>query len=262
VSSSQHAELVDKINQLNILRESNATLRSDSEANRKRAERFQSQLLRLKTEHEPIKLELVTVKAELEERQRQNEQFQSDIEQLKERFASVSRHTQLDLVFLPKLLLLKHDRVDPDQLAEVIAAKEAAEAKCEERFNVAKSWKERYDNLVQKSREELTKRNTKISQLEAQNTQAAETSQTTTTELEQLRNELAKVETEGGSNDSRTKALEEAKATLEASVVELTAKVAALEAGAATVVPMSIEPTAEQQTQLVSNSAAVLANVY
>lgn len=82
---------MDKINQLNILRESNATLRSESEANRKRAERFQSQLLRLKTEQEPLKLELATVKAELEERQRQNEQFQSDIEQLKERFASVGR---------------------------------------------------------------------------------------------------------------------------------------------------------------------------
>ncbi|KAG8753074.1 hypothetical protein FRC12_011679, partial [Ceratobasidium sp. 428] len=63
VSSTQHAELVDKINQLNILRESNSTLRAESEANRKRAERFQSQLLRLKTEQEPIKLELATVKA-------------------------------------------------------------------------------------------------------------------------------------------------------------------------------------------------------
>lgn len=94
VSSSQHAELVDKINQLNILRESNATLRAELEVNRKKAERFQSQLLRLKTEHEPIKLELVTAKAELEERQRQNEQFQNDIEQLKERFASVSSQQQ------------------------------------------------------------------------------------------------------------------------------------------------------------------------
>lgn len=96
---------MDKINQLNILRESNATLRSDAEANRKRAERFQSQLLRLKTEHEPIKLELVTAKAELEERQRQNEQFQSDIEQLKERFASVSLHDLKHLTSLPNNLL-------------------------------------------------------------------------------------------------------------------------------------------------------------
>ncbi|KAG9124547.1 hypothetical protein FRC07_011170 [Ceratobasidium sp. 392] len=231
VSSTQHAELVDKINQLNILRESNATLRADSEANRKRAERFQSQLLRLKTEQEPIKLELATVKAELEERQRQNEQFQSDIEQLKERFAS-------------------HDRVDPGQLTEAVAAKEAAEAESEKLRGAAKTWKERYDNFTARSREELTKRNTQIAQLEAEKNQVAETSRTTMAELEQLRNDLAKVKAEGGSNDSQIRALEEAKAALEISVRELTAKVTALEASAAAVVPTPTESSTDQQTQL------------
>ncbi|KAG8699107.1 hypothetical protein FRC09_006835, partial [Ceratobasidium sp. 395] len=173
VSSTQHAELVDKINQLNILRESNSTLRAESEANRKRAERFQSQLLRLKTEQEPIKLELATVKAELEERQRQSEQFQSDIEQLKERFAS-------------------HDRIDPGQLSETVAAKEAAEAESEKLRGAAKSWKERYDNFTARSREELIKRNTQIAQLEAEKNQVAETSRVTAAELEQLKNDLAK----------------------------------------------------------------------
>ncbi|KAG8695440.1 hypothetical protein FRC08_007832 [Ceratobasidium sp. 394] len=230
VSSTQHAELVDKINQLNILRESNATLRADSEANRKRAERFQSQLLRLKTEQEPVKLELATVKAELEERQRQNEQFQSDIEQLKERFAS-------------------HDRVDPGQLTEAIAAKEAAEAESEKLRGAAKSWKERYDNFTTRSREELTKRNNQIAQLEAEKSQVAESSRTTMAELEQLRNELAKIKADGGNNDSQIKALEDAKAALELSVVELSVKVATLEAGAATFTPTEL--TSEQQTQLV-----------
>ncbi|KAG9102295.1 hypothetical protein FRC06_002140 [Ceratobasidium sp. 370] len=232
VSSTQHAELVDKINQLNILRESNATLRADSEANRKRAERLQGQLLRLKTEQEPLKLELATVRAELEERQRQNEQFQSDIEQLKERFAS-------------------HDRVDPGQLAEAIAAKEAAEAESEKLRGAAKSWKEHYSNLTTRSREELTKRNNQIAQLEAEKNQVAESSRTTTTELEQLKNELAKIKTDGGSNDSQIKALEEAKAALETSVAELTAKVAILEAGAVAMTSTSTESTTEQQTQLV-----------
>ncbi|QRW15125.1 Nucleoprotein TPR [Ceratobasidium sp. AG-Ba] len=230
VSSTQHAELVDKINQLNILRESNATLRSESEANRKRAERFQSQLLRLKTEQEPLKLELATVKAELEERQRQNEQFQSDIEQLKERFAS-------------------HDRIDPGQLNEAVAAKEAAEAESEKLRGAAKSWKERYDNLTARSREEFTKRNNQIAQLEAEKNQVTETSRTTTIELEQLKNELAKIKADG-SNDAQIKVLEESKAALEASVAELTAKVAALEATAKTGISTSIEPTSEQQTQI------------
>jgi nucleoprotein TPR len=36
-SEAQHAELIEKINQLNILRESNATLRSDCETHAKRS---------------------------------------------------------------------------------------------------------------------------------------------------------------------------------------------------------------------------------
>ena len=35
-TDAQHAELVEKIQQLNLLRESNATLRADSEAHAKR----------------------------------------------------------------------------------------------------------------------------------------------------------------------------------------------------------------------------------
>ncbi|CAE6443155.1 unnamed protein product [Rhizoctonia solani] len=244
VSSTQHAELVDKINQLNILRESNATLRSDSEANRKKAERLQSQLLRLKTEFEPIKLELVTAKAELEERQRQNEQFQKDIEQLKERFAS-------------------HDRIDPDQLNEAIAAKQAAEAKVAEQTseveklrNAARGWKERYENFSLKTREELTKRNNQIAQLETEKNEVVESARTTTTELEQLKTELAKIQAGSGtgSNDAQVKALEKTKAVLQASVDELAAKVATLEASAAAA-PVSAESGSEQQVQIASLQA-------
>ncbi|KAJ1309970.1 hypothetical protein OPQ81_006728 [Rhizoctonia solani] len=244
VSSTQHAELVDKINQLNILRESNATLRSDSEANRKKAERLQSQLLRLKTEFEPVKLELVTVKAELDERQRQNEQFQKDIEQLKERFAS-------------------HDRVDPEQLGEVVAAKEAAEAKVAEQAteveklrNAARGWKERYENFSVKTREELTKRNNQIAQLETEKNEVIESARVTTTELEQLKAELAQVQASGGNSDSQVKALEKTKAALQASVEELTAKVAALEA-TTMATSTSAEKASEEQVQIATLQADI-----
>ncbi|KAG8714068.1 hypothetical protein FRC11_010010 [Ceratobasidium sp. 423] len=263
VSSTQHAELVDKINQLNILRESNATLRSDSEANRKKAERLQSQLLRLKTEFEPVKLELVTSKAELEERQRQNEQFQKDIEQLKGRFASVRF---LTCYGLNELLIVtgQHDRVDPEQLGEAIAAKEAAEAKVTEQIteveklrNAARGWKERYENFSIKTREELTKRNNQIAQLEKEKNEVAESAQTTTTELEQLKAELGKAQAGGGGSDAQVKALEKTKAALQASVDELTAKVTLLEASAATTttVPESAEPASEQQAQIATLQA-------
>lgn len=117
---------------------------------------------------------------------------------------------------------------------------------------MARTWKERYDSFSARSQQELAKRNAQIAQLETEKTQVTEASRAAAAELEQLKVELTKVQTPSGNDDSRTKALEEAKATLEASVAELTAKVTALEASASTTVAMSVEPTVEQQAQLVS----------
>lgn len=124
-------------------------------------------------------------------------------------------------------------------------------AKVEKLRNAAKAWKDRYESFSARTREELTKRNSQIAQLETEKNQVAETARTTTSELEQLKTELSKTSTEGASSDPHIKALEEAKATLQASVNELTAKVASLEASAAATVPVPIESTAEQQTQVV-----------
>ncbi|KIJ29665.1 hypothetical protein M422DRAFT_147805, partial [Sphaerobolus stellatus SS14] len=55
VSAAQHAELLERINQLNLLRESNATLRSECEAHRKRSESLQLDLNQLRAELRPLK---------------------------------------------------------------------------------------------------------------------------------------------------------------------------------------------------------------
>lgn len=64
-TDTQHAELVEKIQQLNLLRESNATLRADSEAHAKRSRELDVKLKALIQEVDPLRERAHTVQAEL-----------------------------------------------------------------------------------------------------------------------------------------------------------------------------------------------------
>ena len=65
-SEAQHAELVERINQLTILRESNATLRADCEAHARRARDLDNKLREVTAELDPVKEQLRIAQAELE----------------------------------------------------------------------------------------------------------------------------------------------------------------------------------------------------
>jgi len=65
-TDAQHAELVEKIQQLNLLRESNATLRADSEAHAKRWRELDVRLKALIQELIPLRDGARTMQAELD----------------------------------------------------------------------------------------------------------------------------------------------------------------------------------------------------
>lgn len=67
-TDAQHAELVEKIQQLNLLRESNAMLRTDSEAHAKRSRELDGKLKILLQELDPLRERTRTLQAELEAR--------------------------------------------------------------------------------------------------------------------------------------------------------------------------------------------------
>jgi len=67
-TDAQHAELVEKIQQLNLLRESNATLRADSEAHAKRARELDAKLKGVIEEFDPLRERARTMRAELDAR--------------------------------------------------------------------------------------------------------------------------------------------------------------------------------------------------
>ncbi len=62
---------MERINQLTLLRESNATLRSDCEAQTKRARALETQLQQLQSELEPTREQLRVARAELDARNEQ-----------------------------------------------------------------------------------------------------------------------------------------------------------------------------------------------
>ncbi|KAH9961807.1 TPR/MLP1/MLP2-like protein-domain-containing protein [Russula dissimulans] len=65
-TDAQHAELVEKIQQLNLLRESNATLRADSEAHARRWHKLDVRLKALIQELDPLREGARTMQAELD----------------------------------------------------------------------------------------------------------------------------------------------------------------------------------------------------
>ncbi|TFK40767.1 hypothetical protein BDQ12DRAFT_679995 [Crucibulum laeve] len=108
-SASQHAELLERINQLNILRESNATLRTDCETHAKKARVLEVKLKQLSAELDPAQEQARIAKAELEASKGQIQRLEQESRRWQERNAQ---------------LLSKYDRIDP---AEVQALKDEIE---------------------------------------------------------------------------------------------------------------------------------------
>ncbi|KAF7966386.1 hypothetical protein HWV62_38881 [Athelia sp. TMB] len=108
-SEAQHAELVERINQLNILRESNATLRADCENYSKRSRDLEAKLKALSAELEPAKEQARVSQAELEARDVQVKRLEAESKRWQDRNAQ---------------LLSKYDRIDP---AEVQSLKDQIE---------------------------------------------------------------------------------------------------------------------------------------
>ncbi|KAF8443123.1 hypothetical protein L210DRAFT_3620711 [Boletus edulis BED1] len=100
-SDAQHAEMLERINQLNILRESNATLRADCETYSKRSRELDAKLKALSTKLEPAKEQARVARAELQARDAQISLLENESKRWQE------RNTQL---------LSKYDRIDPAEL--------------------------------------------------------------------------------------------------------------------------------------------------
>ncbi|KAL5512816.1 hypothetical protein ACEPAG_3082 [Sanghuangporus baumii] len=170
-NSAEHAELLERINQLNILRESNATLRAESEAQARKARQLETTLNQLQSELNPLKEEAKMLHAELDAKNAQVQRLEDESRQWKERNAQ---------------LLTKYDRIDPNDVqalkdeiedlqidlrkaeeekAAYTAEKDAQTKLLEDTQATLADFRTKYSSLGQESRNRLGQLNHQISKL-------------------------------------------------------------------------------------------------
>lgn len=103
-SAVQHAELMEKIQSLNLLRESNETLRREAEAYLERVKGLEARLRETEMELSPLREQVRVLQAEIEARDR-------NIAMLEEDNARWKTRTQQ--------ILQKYERIDPAELASL-----------------------------------------------------------------------------------------------------------------------------------------------
>ena len=113
-TDTQHAEIVEKIQQLNLLRESNATLRADPKAHAKQARDLDAKLKGVIEEFDPLRERARTMRAELDARNEHVAQLEEENRRWQE------RNTQLLIkvclfICLVRTHTLQYDRVDPTE---------------------------------------------------------------------------------------------------------------------------------------------------
>lgn len=119
-AAAQHAELLDKVNSLNILRESNATLREETERATRRVAQLETTVRELTARSEPLEAELRTTRADVAARERQVETAEADAGRWKARYQQA---------------LERDGRIDPaemQQLRDDLAARTAELAALQE----------------------------------------------------------------------------------------------------------------------------------
>ncbi|KAF7298841.1 hypothetical protein MIND_00831800 [Mycena indigotica] len=217
-SEAQHAELLERTNQINVLRESNATLRVESENNAKKARELETKLKTFMGENAPLKEENRAYKAELEARDAQIKRMEDENRRWQERNSQ---------------LLVKYDRVDP---AEMQALKDEAE-RLKAQLADAEKAKVEIESSQAQNLEASTKR---IGDLE---------SSLRTHKEHQLRINANFKERMGQANQARS-TLQTEKSDLMAQVTSLTAEVEALKAAPT--------PAASQEPVTSSDDAATI----
>ncbi|KAF8340345.1 uncharacterized protein EI90DRAFT_3035253 [Cantharellus anzutake] len=166
-SAEQHADLMEKINQLNLLRESNTTLRSEAEANSAAAHDLRIKLQKAQSEVEPLKERVRVLEAELKAREDHIHRLEEDNKRLKDRTEQI---------------LSKHHRVDPAEVQslrdEVVSLKtehgelkgqiEAKDAQIERLKEALQTAKAAHSKLFNETRVRFTSLNDQNAQLTSQ----------------------------------------------------------------------------------------------
>ncbi|KAF8318500.1 hypothetical protein DL93DRAFT_2054404 [Clavulina sp. PMI_390] len=166
MSADQHADLLEKIQQINLLRESNTTLRKDSEAHAKAAQKLRAELQTLREELNPLKEQVHLLTAEVETRdallqsmRESNQKLEARIEHL----VNVGGGTDPQ-----ELQSLK------DQLEAVTKERDEQKSQAEAAKEATASLKGRLEEFQKRTQANLANMNGEVSRLKAERTTLTE----------------------------------------------------------------------------------------
>ena len=126
----QHDDIMEKLNQLNLLRESNITLRNELENNNNKNKELQSELDKLKQDVAPVESELTALKYSMQEKEQELRLAKEEVHRWKKRSQDIlEKHQQLSSSDYEKL------ENEIGNLKEQLENKTRQGAEAEEKFN-------------------------------------------------------------------------------------------------------------------------------
>ncbi|KZV68448.1 hypothetical protein PENSPDRAFT_735917 [Peniophora sp. CONT] len=212
-SEDVHKELVEKIGQMSVLRESNATLRADREAGIRRVKELEGRVEEMSKEIEPLREEVRGLKAEVEAKG-------GHVRRLEEESARwQARNSQL---------LAKYERIDPAELQAVRDELTKAQSELEEKSTALTVMTERAEEAekaveeAKQARQKFVARaNETIGRLKNDNTALKQQITQLTQEKQTLTDQVAAAGTTSTSDTASAAQLEAANAELEKVKAEL-----------------------------------------
>lgn len=142
----QHSELLEKIRSLNLLRESNETLRRENEKHLQKVNNLEQKLHEAEAQISPLREQVKVLQAEVEARERNVKMLEEDNTRWKNRTQQI---------------LQKYERIDPAELAQL---KEELE-KVKGALEVAQKEKDSVTSRLTAMETDLNDANTRVSLL-------------------------------------------------------------------------------------------------
>ncbi|KAL7276007.1 Protein mlp1 [Rhizina undulata] len=138
--ATQHKELMEKISELNLLRESNTMLRADAERKGKKVTELQSKVEELRAKIEPLEAQVRELEAEKEVKDEQMRLLTEDNDRWKSRVQQI---------------LQKYDRVDPAELETLREQAKSAEEKFSQMLTERDALQAKFDEALATKQKEL-----------------------------------------------------------------------------------------------------------
>lgn len=202
VNAAQHGDLLAKMNELNLIRESNVVLRSENEGNVARIGSLENELRTITSQLEPLEAQLRSSEAESQAKSEEIALLLQDNERWKQRNQSIlQKYERIDPAELQdlkdkSLSAEKHAQSLQESLATLqaqLTEKEKSATELQEHIDAQSA---RYDALMKQSRDRIKKERTEAKAALASAQESTAQVETLTKELEDLRGELHSKATE------------------------------------------------------------------